>query len=147
MPRILEPNPDAKPIGDFPVVRPGTYRMRIDPDASKQKEEISKNSNPMVLFLAQFAQSYPELQDENGQPLTSPPGQIFHRLVTAREKQGMLCALVTGCGIPWGEFIATHGSNTDVLAGLEFEAKIGVEEYEGTKKNVIQRVIVPKELA
>lgn len=143
MPRI-EPNPDAKPQGDFPVVKAGTYRLVIDPDASKIKEETSKNGNAMQLFQVRFAQPYHELMDENGKALEKEAGTIFHRVVTAREKQGMLCALVAACGIPWAEFIA-NGSDTDELAGREFEAAVIVDEYEGNKKNAIKRVVLPEE--
>ena len=142
MPRI-QPNPEAKPMGDFPVVAKGTYRMVIDPNPEEVKEEQSKAGNSMLRFLVRFADPYHELKDENGEALTQDPGTIFHRCVTApKEKQGMLCALVSGCGIAW----TSWDGDTDTLAGRVFEAQVGIEEYEGRKRNSIRRVSLPKEV-
>jgi len=130
----LNANPNVEASASFDIVKPGVYRMRV-----KEVTEFTAASGSTCWRLrAEYAQ--PEQCEKlDGAPANNPGTVLDSGLVIApAEKQGKLRGMVEACGKQWGDL------DSDDLVGLEFDAKIDTEEYNGELKNVIRRYLKQK---
>lgn len=132
-------NPEAEVNVGFDLAAPGIYRMRFEgtDNMAAVTPFTSKSGNECLKVRAVFAD--PTLVSKaDGTPVKNLGGIIDNSLVvTPADKQGKLRSVVEAVGLAWADF------DTDDLNGKEFMAKIGVEEYNGDKKNVIARYLPP----
>lgn len=129
---IFTPNPNAEASGNFDVVKPGVYTMRVK--ALTPFEAASGSS----CLKAEFEYVDPSACTKLDGTPASNPGHVFDNgLVTApADKQGKLRGFVEACGKSWGEV-----TDTDELVGLELKVNVGVEEYQGVQGNVVKRYV------
>lgn len=136
MPKVTV-NPAAEASASFDVARPGAYRLRIEGTTNfPAVQEFTSKAGSSCLKV-RFVYSDPtSVCKEDGSPANLLGGIIDNSLVVSpAEKQGKLRGFVEACGLAWEDF------DTDDLTGKEVMAKVEVEEYQGTKKNVIKRYI------
>jgi hypothetical protein len=142
MPR-LNANPQAEANVAFDLVKPGQYRMRMESgttDNTSIAEFQSKSGNKCLRIRAAFV-DIGALTKEDGTDAKNPGTLLDSGLVLEpKEKQGKLRSMMEACGLPWSS-IDDDRTWAELLNGKEFDATVGVEEYEGTQKNVIKRYL------
>lgn len=120
----VNPNTDASGFGH---VEAGQYRLRV------------------VECTQQPGQNYPylkwefELVDPNVKATKegSKPGHIFENTTLKSEgnAQFRLRQVCDALGLEWGDF------DTEDVKGMEFEAELGIKEYQGTLSNEVSKFI------
>ncbi len=136
MPKITV-NPEAEASASFDVAKPGIYRLRIEGSQNfpAVQEFTAKSGNECLKIRLVYADPTAVMK-ENGEPAKLLGAIIDNSLVISpKEKQGKLRGFVEACGLAWTDF------DTDNLAGLELVAKVGIDEYQGEKKNVVERYL------
>lgn len=122
----VDPNTEA---GGFGYAAPGQYRLRIESVEHKQKD------HPYLSWKIAFA-------DPNVQSAVPKMkvGTIFENttLKKGENAQFRLRQLCDAIGVAWGDF------DTDECIGREFEAIVGIKEYNGNMSNEIKKYIPMK---
>jgi len=138
MPHITV-NPQAEADAGFEIAQPGVYRMRIEGATNfpAVQEFTSAKGNTCLKVRMVFADPTSVTTDKN--TVAKNLGSIVDSglVVAPAEKQGKLRSLVEACSLPWADF------DTDQLVGKELQAKVAIEEYNGTKRNNITRYLKP----
>lgn len=136
---MIKTNPQADADSGFEIAQPGTYLLRIEgsPNFPAVSEFDSKSTpgNRGLKIRYVFAEPSSVI-NEHGQPARNV-GSIIDQscLIFPEEKQGKLRSLVESAGMPWSDFETTD------LIGREVLCKVGIDEYKGNKKNVIERYL------
>lgn len=134
----LNANPNAEANVDFPVIKPGTYRMRIKEIITENNGEPLISAKGNQYWKIQLEYSDPtSLSKEDGSPVNGPAGSVFDNsiVVSPAEKQGKARGFVEALGAAWADL------DSEDLIGLEADCRVGIEEYQGVKKNVVQRYL------
>lgn len=107
----------------FGYAEAGRYRLRVVDAEVKEGKQY-----PYVQWRFEFAD--PNVKATDG---VSKPGNVFEitTLKPGDNAQFRLRQVCDAIGIPWGDF------DTDDVKGLEFEAELTIDEYNGKKKNVV----------
>lgn len=137
---LVTPNPNAEADSGFECAQPGVYNLRIEGSANfpDLQEFTSKAGNKCLKVRLVFA-DHTSITTDKGTPAKNLNSIIEQSLVLEpAEKQGKLRAFVESAGLVWDTF-----TDTDMLHGLEVKAKVGIEEYNGEKRNVVQRYVKP----
>lgn len=117
-------NTDASGFG---YAEAGKYRLRITKVTSEQGPKA-----PYLKWVFEFA-------DPNLKPAVegSKVGNIFENttLKAGDNAQFRLRQLCDSVGVTWGDF------DTDELIGREFNAEVGIKEYNGTLSNEVKKYI------
>lgn len=122
----INTNPDVKVTG-FGHVEAGTYKLRV------KKEPELKNGPKGDYLNWQFEFADPNITATDGE---SKPGGIFEITTLIEEHQWKLRQLVEACGGVWSD-----GFDTTEMIGLEFDAEVGIDEYQGKLKNIVANYI------
>jgi hypothetical protein len=126
------PNPNIESSGQFEVVKPGVYGMRV----AELTEFTSSKGNQCLKARLEFVDPS-SCTKLDGNPATNPGNVFDNGLVMApAEKQGKLRSFVEACGKNWSDV-----SDTDELVGAELQVNVGIEEYNGEQKNVVKRYL------
>lgn len=129
--RILV-NPEAQPLGDFGYVKEGEYTLRVTRCEQKMKPG---GEWPYLEWNFEFADpSIQCINNEPGKPAKKASG-IFESTTLKPTAQGFLRATCDSLGLTWGDF------DTDEIIGIEFRAKVGIEEYNGKFKNTVDKFL------
>lgn len=130
----LNANPNVEANLAFDVIQPGTYNLRV-------KEIVpftAQSGNECWRVRLEFA-DVSMLNKIDGTPAKNPGTLLDNSLVVSpKDKQGKLRSFVEACGKLWGDL------DSDDLIGLEVQAKIGLEEYNGEQKNIVSRYLTRK---
>ena len=128
----LNANPNAEASVDFAVIKPGIYRMRVE----EITEFISAKSGN-TCWKVRLAYVDPSaLSKEDGSPAGNVGNVFDNSLVIApADKQGKTRGFVEALGAQWSDL------DSEDLIGLECDCRVGIEEYQGNKKNVIARYL------
>jgi hypothetical protein len=120
----VDPSTEA---GGFGYAVAGRYRLRIAKAEHKQKQF------PYIKWTIDFAD--PNVQSAD--PLYKKVGSIFENttLKSGENAQFRLRQLCDAVGITWGDF------DTDDAIGREFDAEVGISEYQGTMSNEIKKYV------
>ena len=130
----LNANPNVEVNASFDVVKPGVYKMRV-----KEITEFTAASGSTCWRLRAEYADLGNLDKIDGSPASNPGTILDSGLVIApADKQGKLRSMVEACGKQWADL------DSDDLVGLEFDAKVDTEEYNGDLKNVIKRYLKQK---
>ena len=125
----VDPKADA---GGFGYVEAGRYTLRV-----KGVEQVKKpgSSFPYLKWNFEFADPNVQSVPVDGKVLKA--GNVFENttLSTVNNGQFRLKQLCEALGIVWGDF------DTDDTIGMEFEAQLGIKEYEGTFSNEVKKYI------
>lgn len=135
MPRLTA-NPNAEVNSGFDVVKPCVTRLRV-----KSVEEVASKSSSNTLWKFTWEFVDPTSLDKlDGSGQAKNPGTLIDNslVINPAEKQGKLRGLVEALGRTWEDL------DSDSLVGLELDAKIGTEEYNGEPKNKIVRYLKQK---
>lgn len=121
----VDPSTDA---GGFGYVEAGKYTLRV-----KSIEQKSGQKAPYLKVECEFAD--PNIQSVTIDGKTPKVGSIFENLTlsTVNNGQFRLRQFAEALGIAWGDF------DTDSCIGVEFEAQVGIKEYEGTLSNEVKK--------
>lgn len=120
-------DPAAMPSSEFTYAAPSEQTLRIKGCENKHKEGSEYG------YLAwEFEFADPNIQgvEEKGKV-----GKIFENTSLKPSAQFRLRDLCDALGLSWGDF------DTDSLKGMEFRAKVGLDQYQGKFKNVVDRYI------
>lgn len=135
----IQTNPAAEADASFDIAAPGVYRLRIQGSANMAavtEFDSKKTPGNRGIKIRLVYVDPTSITTDKGQPARNLGSIIDNSvLIAPAEKQGKLRSLVEACGLPWSDF------DTDQLVGLEVEAKVDIEEYNGEKKNVVKRYI------
>lgn len=125
----VDPKADA---GGFGYVEAGRYTLRV-----KGVEQVTKpgSSFPYLKWNFEFADPNVQSVPVDGKVLKA--GNVFENttLSTVNNGQFRLKQLCEALGLVWGDF------DTDDTIGMEFEAQLGIKEYEGTFSNEVKKYI------
>ena len=125
----VDPKADA---GGFGYVEAGRYTLRV-----KGVEQVTKpgSSFPYLKWNFEFADPNVQSVPVDGKVLKA--GNVFENttLSTINNGQFRLKQLCEALGLVWGDF------DTDDTIGMEFEAQLGIKEYEGTFSNEVKKYI------
>ena len=125
----VDPKADA---GGFGYVEAGRYTLRV-----KGVEQVTKpgSSFPYLKWNFEFADPNVQSVPVDGKVLKA--GNVFENttLSTVNNGQFRLKQLCEALGLVWGDF------DTDDTIGMEFEAQLGIKEYEGTLSNEVKKYI------
>ena len=129
----LTPNTNVEASVAFDVVKPGTYRMRID-----SVDEFTAQSGNTCWRIRFVYVDPTSLEKLDGTGLANNPGSLLDSgfVVIPTEKQGKLRGLVEAVGLTWAEM-----TDSDVLLGKEVDVKVGTEEYNGETVNRTKRYL------
>lgn len=113
--------------GGFGYANSGRYRLRIVKSEYKQKE------HPYIKWTIDFADPNVQSVDPNYKKV----GSIFENttLKKGENAQFRLKQLCDAVGLVWGDF------DTDDVIGREFDAEVGIKEYNGTMSNEVKKFI------
>lgn len=119
-------DPNTKATG-FGYVTAGLYRLRVNSVEQKEGKQF-----PYLKWELELTD--PNIQSTDGE---SKPGHIFENttLKTGENAQFRLKQLCDALGIIWGDF------DTDAVIGLELDAQLKIEEYQGKKSNGVDTFI------
>ena len=118
-------NPATEATG-FGYADAGSYRLRVVDCSTAQGKNY-----PYLKWELEFAD--PNIKSTDGKA----PGHVFENTTLKPEgnAQFRLRQLIEGLGLDWGDF------DTEETKGLEFDAILGVKEYQGTFSNEIKKVV------
>ena len=121
----VDPSADA---GGFGYVEPGRYTLRV-----KSIEQKTGQKAPYLKVECEFADPNVQSVPLDGKILKV--GSIFENLTlsTINNGQFRLRQFADALGMIWGNF------DTDNCIGMEFDAMIGIKEYEGTLSNEVKK--------
>lgn len=119
----------ATEVSQFGYVEAGKNRLRI--------VKVDQAVGPKAPYLNwEFELADPNIKATDGK---SKPGHVFEITTLKEDAQFALRALVESCGLEWGAEL-----ETEEMIGLEFDANLGIDQYEGNMKNVVKRYIPVK---
>lgn len=120
----VDPSTEA---GGFGYAAPGRYTLRV----SKEPEQKQKND---IYLKWTFEFADPNVQSATG---VGKVGNIFENTTLKKgdNAQFRLRQLCDALGIKWGDF------DTQDVIGLEFDAEVGIKEYNGTMSNEVKKYI------
>lgn len=135
----LNANPNAEANVDFPVIKPCVARLRVKNIITAAEDGgplVSAKGNTYWKIQLEYVDPT-SLTKEDGSPVNGPAGSIFDNsiVVAPAEKQGKARGFVEALGAQWADL------DSDDLVGLECDARIGIEEYQGNKKNTVARYL------
>ena len=128
-------NPDTEASSGFGYTEAGQYRLRV-----VKVEQVKGKKAPYLKWEYEFV-------DPNVQAVGSTPekpirvGHVFENTTLSTEKKNSQFALrnmIEALGLAWADF------DTESAIGLELDAMLKIEEYEGNFSNKIARVLPPK---
>lgn len=127
----VDPNTD---VGGFGYAEAGQHRLRIVEVEYKEGQKA-----PYLAWKCEFADPNTPTAEKNEDGSNKKLGSIFENttLKTGDNAQFRLRQLCDAVGIEW----SADGIDTDDFIGQEFEAHLGLDEYQGTIKNVIKKFI------
>jgi hypothetical protein len=119
----VDPNTDSS---GFDYVSEGQYRLRVVKVEQKQKQG---GDYPYLNWSFEFAD--PNVLGVKGKK----PGNVFEitTLKPGSNSQFRLKQLCDALGLTWGDF------DTDETIGMEFDAILGIKDYEGTLSNEVTK--------
>ena len=124
----IKVNPDTQASTGFGYALEGEYTLRVVACAQAQGKQY-----PYLKWTFEFAD--PNVKaTENGKKV----GQIFENTTLKEDSQWGIRAVTDALGIEWKDF------DTDEVKGLEFQAKVGVEEYQGQFNNKVKKYVPAK---
>ena len=118
-------NPAAEVV-TFGYVPAGKYRLRVQ----KAPEHTQGQKSDYLHW--EFALVDENIKATDGK---SRPGHVFDNTMLREDIQGRLRALVEALGLEWNDF------DTEETVGMEFDANLTLDEYQGNMKNVIGKYI------
>lgn len=134
---VVRVNPTAEAGTEFPVMKPGTYRMRIKAVEDRNNSETPKNDLKVTLEYVDGSQ----LIQLNGTPFNGKleaAGSLFDYIGLADDKQWKLRQIAEAAGLGW-----TDQDFAETLLGCELDVKVKIEEYQGEQKNKVGRYMKP----
>ena len=121
-------NPATQASGNFGFAPEGEYQLRV------VEAEVRQGKNyPYIAWSFEFVDPNVKTVEEGKQV-----GKIFENTTLKEDSQFGLRNVTDALGLAWGEF------DTDEVKGMTLSAKVGIEEYEGTRKNVVEKFIPVK---
>jgi len=126
----VDPSTD---VGGFGYAEAGQHRLRV---AAVEYKEGAKA--PYLAWKCEFTDPNTPTVEKNKDGTSKKLGNIFENttLKTGDNAQFRLRQFCDALGLEW-----TAELDTDVFIGLEFEAHVGLDEYNGTIKNVIKKFV------
>ena len=123
----VDPNTDASGFG---YANPGQHQLRVA--GCEYKEAKATDKFPGLSWKFEFVDPN-TLAAEEGKKV----GNIFEytTLKSGDNAQFRLRQFCDAVGVEWGEL------ETEAFVGLEFEAQVGLDEYQGNMKNVVKKFI------
>jgi len=121
----VDPNTEASGFG---YVEAGKYRLRI----VKVEEKVGPAA-PYLKWEMELADANLPTVDGKGKP-----GHIFENTTLKVGAQFRLRQLTDALGIEWADL------DTDTMIGAEFDAQVGIDEYQGTLSNCVKKFIAVK---
>lgn len=125
----VDPSTDA---GGFGYAEAGKYSLRI-----KKVEQIQKpgSAYPYLKWEIEFSDPNVQSVPINGKAMKV--GNIFENTTLNPSNNGQfrLRQLCEALGVTWGDF------DTDDVIGAEFDAQVGIKEYEGNFSNEVKKFI------
>lgn len=120
----VDPSTEA---GGFGYANSGRYNLRVAKVEQKQKD------HPYLKWTFDFVDPNVQSVDVNFKKV----GSIFENTTLKKgdNAQFRLRQLCDSLGVTWGDF------DTDELIGREFEAEVGVKEYNGTMSNEVKKYV------
>ena len=134
---VINVNPNAE-VSNFSPIEPGTYTMRIRDIEVRTEKADGTAANDCKVTL-EHVEPYASLTGTDGNQLKGPAQIVSCYPSLDPEKQGMLRSIVEATGQAWEQFCANP--DTDTLKGLELQAQLKVETYEGNVNNKFGRAI------
>jgi len=123
----VDPNTESSGFG---YTEAGQYRLRV--------VSVNVAQGPKAPYLHwEFEYADPNVQTTDGK---GRPGHIFENttLKQGENAQFRLRQLIDALGLEWKDF------DTEETIGMEFDAQVGIEEYQGVMRNVIAKFIPVK---
>ena len=117
-------NPDTEASG-FGYAEAGRYRLRITACTPMEGPKA-----PYLKWEIEFAD--PNVKTTTGK---GKVGHIFENTTLKEDCQFALRGLVDAVGAKWGDF------ESEELIAREFDAQVGVKEYDGIFSNEVKRYI------
>lgn len=128
----VQVNPDTQPSGEFGYAPAGTYTLRVKEVTQQQKEG---SPFPYLKWTFEFADPNVEAaNNESGKP-PKKVGNVFENTTLKPEAQFRLRDLCDALGVKWGDF------DTDEVIGMECQARVKVDEYNGEFSNKVGKFI------
>lgn len=125
----VDPSTEA---GGFGYAENGKYNLRI-----KKVEQLQKagSAHPYLKWEIEF--SDPNVQSVPVDGKLMKVGNIFENTTLNPTNNGQfrLRQLCEALGVVWGDF------DTDDVIGAEFDAQVGIKEYQGNFSNEIKKFI------
>ena len=123
----VDPSAEATSFG---WAEAGQYKLRV----VKVEQKAGKKA-PYLHWEFEFVDPNIKATDEKAKV-----GHVFENTTLSKEKnaQFALRGLIEGLGLAWGDF------DLEAMPGLEFDAVLGIREYEGNFSNEIKKVIPVK---
>lgn len=120
----VDPSTEA---GGFGYANAGRYRLRISKVEHKQKD------HPYLKWTLDFV----DFNVQSADPNFKKVGSIFENttLKKGENAQFRLRQLCDAVGLVWGDF------DTDNIIGREFEAEVGIKEYNSVFSNDVKKFI------
>lgn len=135
-------NPQADADTEFDVAAPGVHLLRIEGSANFQAvSEFDSKSTPGNKGLKiRFVFADPTAVTTTEGQVAKNLGSIIDQscIYFPEDKQGKLRSLVEAAGMAWADF------DSQDLVGREVLCKVGLDTYNGTTRNKIERYIKPK---
>lgn len=126
----VDPNTD---VSGFGYADAGQYRLRV---VSVEYKEGQKA--PYLAWKCEFADPNAQSVEKKEDGSSKQLGNVFENttLSTSNNGQFRLRQFCDALGITWGDEV-----DTDAFIGLEFEAHIGIKNYQDVLSNEIKKFI------
>ena len=126
----VDPNTDA---GGFGYAEPGETQLRITAVDYKKGQKA-----PYLAWKAEFVDPNTPTVEKNTDGTSKKLGNIFENTTLKVGAQFRLRQLTDALGIEWADL------DTDTMIGAEFDAQVGIDEYQGTLSNCVKKFIAVK---